>query len=483
MAQSDYVDVLVVGAGISGICAGYYLKTQCPNKTWTILEGRDQLGGTWDLFKYPGIRSDSDMFTLGYSFRPWTDPDAIANGDKILNYLKETAEENEIDKKIQFGHLVKSASWDSKAATWTVEAYQKSTDSMVTYTCNFLFMCSGYYNYNEGYTPDFQGVEDYQGQIVHPQQWPEDLDYSGKRIVVIGSGATAVTLVPSLAEDAAHVTMLQRSPTYIVSRPTEDKWANRFRKLFPTKMAYNLTRWKNILYGIWIYRVSQRRPHLVKKFIKDQIRETLGPDFDVEKHFTPRYNPWDQRLCLVPDNDLFDAINNKKASIVTDHIERFTEKGLLLKSGEELEADIIVTATGLNLLFMGGLDLSVDGEPVHSSEVMNYKGVMFSNVPNLALAFGYTNASWTLKCELACGYVTRLLNLMDKRGAKQATPRPDESVTEEEFMSLSANYIQRSRDLLPKQGDRSPWKLHQNYILDNLLIRMGKMEDGALELK
>lgn len=476
----EHTDVLIVGAGISGICAGYYLQTHCPKKSFTILEGRDGIGGTWDLFRYPGIRSDSDMYTLGYSFRPWNDDDAIAHGTKIMDYLKETVDEFGLEKYMRFGMYVKAASWSSEASLWTLDVAQKSTGEIKRFTCNFLYMCSGYYNYEHGYAPTFAGSDDFQGQIVHPQKWSEDIDYEGKKVVVIGSGATAVTLVPSMAEKAAHVTMLQRSPTYIVSRPAQDPLAKWLRKRLPHKLAFHLTRWRNILYSMWIYRISKRRPQKVKEFILAQAKEALSDDFDVETHLNPRYNPWDQRMCLIPDGDLFNAINEGRASIVTDQIERFTEKGVKLQSGEELEADLIVTATGLELKFLGGVQFEVDGQEVVSSEIFNYKGVMFSDVPNLALAFGYTNASWTLKCELSCMFVCRLLNTMDKKGYKKCMPVADGEVSPAPFLNLTANYIKRARDKLPQQGAHAPWKLRENYVYDMMNLRYSKLEDDAL---
>lgn len=480
-SSHEHFDVLIVGAGLSGIGAAYHLQKNCPTKSYVILEGRDRSGGTWDLFRYPGIRSDSDMYTLGYSFKPWTDAKAIADGPAILKYVRETASENQIDRNIRFGHMVKGASWSSEDATWTVEA-ERAGGERVRITCNFLFMCSGYYDYEGGYTPDFEGVSDFKGQIVHPQEWPEDLNYSGKRVVVIGSGATAVTLVPEMAKDAAHVTMLQRTPTYVVSRPEEDRLANWLRRNLPAKLAYGITRWKNVLFGMFFYNYCRTKPEKAKDLILRGVREQLGPDFDVETHFTPNYNPWDQRLCLVPNGDLFKALKEGSASVITDQIARFTEKGILLKSGKELEADIIVTATGLRLKVLGGLALTVDGSEINLSETMTYKGMMYSDVPNLASAFGYTNASWTLKCDLTCEYVCRLLNIMDERGMKQATPRlNDPEVQPEPWLDFSSGYVQRSIAMFPKQGTKKPWKLHQNYALDLMSLKFGQVEDGVME--
>ncbi len=477
----EHFDVLIVGAGLSGVGAGYHLQTECPDKTYAILEARESMGGTWDLFRYPGVRSDSDMYTLGYSFRPWEDAKAIADGPSILSYIRQTANDYGIGQKIRFGHRVKRASWSSADARWTVEAERGPSQETVRLTCNFLFLCSGYYNYNEGYTPEFPGIERFSGRVVHPQKWTEDVEYAGKRAVVIGSGATAVTLVPALAKTAAHVVMLQRSPSYILSLPEQDPIANGLRRFLPATVAYEITRWKNVLLGMLIFTLSRRAPELVKKLIRAGVKKELGPAYDVDAHFKPRYNPWDQRLCLVPDADLFHAIREGRASVVTDRIETFTEKGLRLKSGTELEADLIVTATGLDLLALGGIQLAVDGRAVEVAKTMSYKGMMLSGVPNLAIALGYTNASWTLKCDLTCGYVCRLLNFMEKRGYRQCTPQNrDPSVREVPFIDFSSGYVQRSIHKFPKQGSKAPWKLHQNYALDILALRFGALEDGAM---
>ncbi len=421
--SAEHFDVLIVGAGLSGIGAACHLTTKCPGKSYAIFEGRDAIGGTWDLFRYPGIRSDSDMYTLGYAFRPWIGSKAIADGPDILEYIRNTAEAYGVNRAIRYRHQVKSANWSSKDARWTVEVDRGAENEPVRYTCNFLFMCSGYYNYAEGFTPEFQGTERFAGPIIHPQKWPEDLDYKGKRVVVIGSGATAVTLVPAMAENASHVVMLQRSPTYVVSRPAVDRLATWLQRNVPGRMAYQLIRWRNVLFGMYFYRLARRKPEQVKAAIIKMVQDQLGPNYDVEKHFTPRYNPWDQRLCLVPDADLFNSIKEGKASVVTDQIETFTEKGLKLSSGEELEADVIITATGLKLQLLSGMKVSIDGAPVDLSKTMNYKGMMFSDVPNLAATFGYTNASWTLKADLTSEYVCRLLNYMDKHGYAQCVPR------------------------------------------------------------
>jgi cation diffusion facilitator CzcD-associated flavoprotein CzcO len=483
---SEHFDVLIVGAGLSGIGAGYHLQQKCPGKSFVILEGRETIGGTWDLFRYPGIRSDSDMFTLGYSFKPWTEPKAIADGPRILNYVRETAVNNGIDKKIRFNHRVKRAVWSSQEARWTVEAeragHGEGGAEIARFTCNFLFMCPGYYKYEEGYTPEFAGTKDFAGRIVHPQKWTDDIDYAGKRVVVIGSGATAVTLVPELARTAGHVTMLQRSPTYVVSRPAHDPVANKLRARFSPHIAYHMIRWRNVLFGMYFFQLSRRKPERVKQLILGGVKMALGPDYDIATHFTPRYNPWDQRLCLVPDGDLFRAIRDKRASVVTNEIDTFTENGIRLKDGSELEADIIVTATGLNLQVLGGLEVSVDGRAVDFAKTLNYKGMMYSDVPNLASAFGYTNASWTLKCDLTCEYVCRLINYMDRRGYKQCVAHNvDPDITELPSLNFTSGYVQRSIARMPKQGSKRPWRLYQNYALDIVTLRYGKVDDGVMQ--
>jgi cation diffusion facilitator CzcD-associated flavoprotein CzcO len=477
----EHVDVLIVGAGLSGIGAGYHLQKNCPRKSYAILEAREAIGGTWDLFRYPGIRSDSDMYTLGYSFRPWGDAKAIADGPAILSYVRDTASENGIDEKIRFQHRVVRAEWSTDEARWTVEADRTDTHETVHLTCDFLFMCSGYYRYDEGYTPEFQGIERFGGQIVHPQHWPQDIDYAGKRVVVIGSGATAVTLVPAMARSAAHVTMLQRSPSYVVSLPAEDPIANFLRRILPAKLAYSIVRWKNVLLTMLVFQLSRRRPRVVKAAIRKAVQRQLPRGYDIDTHFRPRYNPWDQRMCLVPDADLFEAIKDRRATVVTDQIETFTEGGIRLASGAELEADVVVTATGLNLLALGGLEIAVDGREVELPKTMSYKGMMLSDVPNLAIALGYTNASWTLKCDLTCEYVCRILNHMDAHDYGQVTPRRDPRVAEQPFIDFNSGYVLRSIDQFPKQGSKAPWKLYQNYALDILALKYGALEDGALE--
>jgi cation diffusion facilitator CzcD-associated flavoprotein CzcO len=479
----EHFDVLIVGAGLSGIGAGAHLKMECPEKSFAILEGRAAMGGTWDLFRYPGIRSDSDMFTLGYRFRPWSDPKAIADGPAILNYIRETSEEFGLDEKIRYNHRVKLASWSSDEARWTVEAEAGADRSPVRLTCSFLYLCTGYYDYENGYTPDWKDMDLFRGRIVHPQKWTEDIDYADKRVVVIGSGATAVTLVPALAERAGHVTMLQRSPTYVVSRPAQDKIANWLRALLPARAAYAITRWKNVLLGMFFYNLARRRPSVMKRLIAKGVKKELGEEFD-PRHFSQSYNPWDQRLCLVPDSDLFRAIREGRASVVTDEIEAFTETGLQLKSGERLDADIIVTATGLVLKLMAGLQLVVNGAPVDMSKTMAYKGMMYSDVPNLASAFGYTNASWTLKCDLTAEYVCRMLKYMDEHGYGECTPRvTDPSVEAEPVLDFTSGYVRRALDTLPKQGSKTPWRLHQNYVRDLSMLRYGRVDDGSLVFK
>jgi cation diffusion facilitator CzcD-associated flavoprotein CzcO len=478
----EHFDVLVVGAGLSGIGAGCHLQARCPDKTYAILEARDCIGGTWDLFRYPGIRSDSDIYTLGYAFRPWKDAKAIADGPSILNYVRETAREHRIDEKVRFHHRVVRAEWSTAEARWAVEAERGDTGETVRMTCCFLMMCSGYYRYDEGYTPDFRGTKRFRGPIVHPQRWTEDIDYAGKRVVVIGSGATAVTLVPALAQSAAHVTMLQRSPTYIVSLSAEDPVASYLNRRLPARLAYPILRWKNVLLMMLSFQLSRRRPTIAKALLRRGVERHLPPGYDIDTHFKPRYGPWDQRLCLVPDGDLFEAICSGRVSMVTDRVDTFTERGLRLQSGAELEADLIVTATGLNLLALGGMPIAVDGREVDLARTMSYKGMMLAGVPNLAIAFGYANASWTLKCDLTCEYVCRLLNHMRDQGYVQCTPlNRDPSITEEPFIDFSSGYVQRSIDRFPRQGSKAPWRLYQNYALDVLSLRFGAVSDGAMQ--
>ena len=478
----EHLDVLIVGAGLSGIGAGYHLQRDCPGRTFAILEARDALGGTWDLFRYPGIRSDSDMYTLGYSFKPWSSDKSIADGSSILEYIRETAEENGIEEKIRFHHRVSAAHWSTDEQRWSVEIERTDTGERLVLTCGFLFLCSGYYRYDEGYTPDFPGTERFKGTIVHPQFWPQDLDYTDKRVIVIGSGATAVTLVPAMAPKAAHVTMLQRSPTYIVSLPGEDPLAKVLRRWLPPKLAYSLVRWKNVAMVTMSFQLSRRWPKFMKRVFMKGVERSLPPGFDVRTHFRPRYNPWQQRLCLVPDGDLFQAIKGGGVTVVTDSIETFTETGIRLDSGAELEADVIVTATGLNMLAAGGATATVDGRDVEVAKTLTYRGMMLSDVPNLAIAFGYTNASWTLKCDLTCEYVCRLLNHMDEHGYTEVVPRlRDREVTPEPAIDFNSGYVLRAIHNFPKQGSKPPWRLHQNYARDILTIRRAPLEDGVLE--
>ena len=479
---TDHVDVLIVGAGLSGIGAGYHLQTNFPGKSYTILEARDALGGTWDLFRFPGVRSDSDMFTLGYHFRPWRSAKAIGDGQSILDYIQETASAYGIERRIRFNHRVVRADWSTDDARWTVTAERTDTGETVTFTAGFLFMCSGYYRYDQGYLPDFPGIERFKGQIAHPQFWSDDVDHAGKRVVVIGSGATAVTMIPAMADDAEHVTMLQRSPSYIISLPGEDPVARVLRKILPDKLAYSIVRWKNVLFMMGIFQLSRRRPKAMKALIRKAQEKALPPGFDIDAHFKPSYDPWDQRMCLVPDNDLFESISAGNVSVATDKIRTFTETGIELESGAQLDADLIVTATGLNLLVLGGIQLSVDGEEVVVPESMSYKGVMLGGVPNFAFTFGYTNSSWTLRADLVSQYVCRLLEHMDSNGYRQCTPtNRDGSITTEPFIDLTSGYVTRSVSQFPKQGSRAPWRQYQNYMLDLATLRYRPIDDGVLE--
>jgi monooxygenase len=478
---SEHLDVLIVGAGLSGIGAAHHLQEAFPGRNYAIFEARDELGGTWDLFRYPGIRSDSDMHTLGYRFRPWTRSKSITDGDSILEYVRQTARDGGIDRRIRFGHRVVRAEWSSEESRWAVEAVREDGEA-VHVTCDYLWVCSGYYRYDEGFSPKFEGAERFAGEIVHPQHWPADLEYEGKRVVVIGSGATAVTLVPAMTEKAAHVTMLQRSPTYIISLSAEDPIGKRLRRVLSDRAVYSIVRWKNVLLQTAFYQLSRRRPEVVKRMIRRGIEKALPAGYDVDRHFTPRYNPWDQRMCMVPDGDLFEAIRDGNASVVTDTIERFTERGIRLDSGEELEADVIVTATGLNLLFLGGMELSVDGEVVDVPRRMTYKGMMLSGVPNFAFTVGYTNASWTLKADLTSEYVCRLLAHMDAHGYVKSVPEVnDPAIVEVPLLTFNSGYVLRSLDQFPKQGSREPWKLRQNYLIDFRTVRRAPIDDGAMQ--
>ena len=471
MSSTDF-DVLIVGAGLSGIGAAVHLQQNCPNETYAILEGRDAIGGTWDLFRYPGIRSDSDMYTLGYRFKPWKSAKAIADGPSIRSYIRETATEHGINQHIRFGHKVTNAAWDSEAARWTV------TTNKSTLTCRFLYMCSGYYNYGQGHRPTWEGEAEFKGQIIHPQFWPESLDYKGKRVVVIGSGATAVTLVPAMANTAAHVTMLQRSPTWMVSRPGSDAIANALKAILPAQMAYDIVRWKNVTLGQYFYKQTRNNPGKVRELLLKRLAKLLPADYDLETHFTPGYNPWDQRLCLVPDADLFNAITAGKAEIVTDQIAKFEAGGIRLHNGKLLEADIIVTATGLKLEALGGMTVTVDGETRRTADALAYKGMMFSGIPNLAQSFGYINASWTLRSDLIADYVCRLLNHMRKAGVDIATPTPAADVVPERLaMDLQSGYVQRGADALPRSGNRAPWMVTADYKYDRKELMEGPVTD------
>ena len=478
---AEILDVIIIGAGLSGIGAAYHLQERCRKKTYAILEAREQMGGTWDLFKYPGIRSDSDMYTLGFSFNPWKDPKAIADGPAILQYIKDTASKFGIDKHIRYNHKAVKANWNEEDSVWEITADNNSRSLLLR--SRFLFVCSGYYDYDQGYDPLREAASVFQGKVIHPQQWPEDLDYTHKKVVVIGSGATAVTLVPEMARKAAKVTMLQRSPTYILNLPREDKIANRLKSTLPATWAHSLARWKNILFSLGIYKASRKWPGKIRNFIQNQVRKQLGEHYDM-KHFSPKYDPWDQRLCLVPDNDLFRSIREGKAEMVTDTISEFLPNGIALDSGNILEADIIVTATGLKIKLMGGMELSVQGRKIDTSALHVYRGVMFSDILNMAIAVGYTNASWTLKCDLNGQYVARLLNYMDKYGYRTCTPRFDrERYTSEPLLDFDAGYIKRALNVLPKQGSEHPWKIYQNYLKDMWTLKYSKLTDSSLEFK
>ena len=479
--NEEHIDVLIVGAGISGIGAGYYLKNKCPSKSFKILESRNNLGGTWDLFKYPGIRSDSDMTTMGYRFKPWTGKNLVADGGAILDYLNDVVDENGFRDKIQYDSHVTKAWWKSDESKWYV-TYQDSAhgnESMIT--CNFLYFCVGYYDYENGHEPEFEGQSDFNGDIIHPQHWPENLNYKDKNVVVIGSGATAVTLIPSMADETKHITMLQRSPTYYMVRPNIDPIGAFFRRFMGKTVSYFVMRWKNIQLQSWFFKRARKDPKLIKEFLIGVVKEKLNPEYNVDKHFTPSYNPWEQRLCLVPDGDLFNAINEGKASVVTDHVDSFTSNGIKLKSGNELPADIIVTATGLKLMICSNIEIKVDDETIDISDTMTFKGMMVSNVPNVVWTFGYTNASWTLRADLTAEYTCKILNYMDKHDYKVATPSPNSEIGEDgTWLDFNSGYVTRSAHLFPRNGDRDPWRNTQNYIKDVGDLRYGKVKDEEL---
>ena len=472
-------DIIIVGAGISGIAAGYNLQKSCPDKSFAILEGREALGGTWDLFKYPGVRSDSDMHTLGFRFKPWIHKKAIADGPSILKYLNETVDDYNLREKITFNQKVIASNWVSDSSIWELTVDDNGQE--ISMSCNFLFLCGGYYSYDKPYMPDFPGMDEFNGRVIHPQFWDESLDYSNKKVVVIGSGATAVTLVPAIAESAKQTTMLQRSPSYVISAPAEDSWNNALNKIFPVKFTYFVIRWKNILRTIIGFYLSRKYPERIKERLINLVREELGQDFDVEKHFTPSYKPWDQRMCLVPDGDLFSAIKDNRANVVTDTIDSFTPTGILLNSGNEIEADIVISATGIELNALNDINVSVDGVKVEANRKLSYKGMMLSGVPNLAISFGYVNSSWTLRADLTCEYVCRLINTMDKEGCAACSPEEDlNALVEDDYIDFTSGYVQRALDRLPKQGKKSPWRNYQNYLLDIFYVRLFSIKDSTL---
>ena len=476
---TGHVDVLIVGAGISGIGLAHYLATTQPGRTFAIADGRDAIGGTWDLFRYPGIRSDSDLHTFGYEFKPWTADNAIADAHEILSYLQEVVDDDDLGRRIHFRHKVLKADFCSRTAQWTVTL--ASDGKQWDVTCDWLFGATGYYNYSAGYSPHFEGQEDFEGVIVHPQFWPEDLDYAGKDVVVIGSGATAVTLIPAMADTTGHITMLQRSPSYVMPLPRKDPIANGLRKVLPAKAAYAVTRRLNIGRGRFIYNLCQRHPKLARRIIRTLNVKSLPAGYEVDTHFNPKYNPWDQRLCAVPDADLFRTISKGKASVVTDKIVRFTKTGILLESGRELKADVIVTATGLKLQLFGGIEVSVDGEVKDAHESLVYKSFMLSGIPNLAFAFGYTNSSWTLKVDLVCEHLCKILAYMDQHGYTTVMPVVDDpSMEKRPMLDFSAGYISRAIDEFPQQGTTGPWTIEMDYWSDHARLRKGPVTDAAL---
>lgn len=481
MSQATHLDVLIVGAGLSGIDAAVNISKAFPSRSYALLEQRGELGGTWSLFKYPGIRSDSDMFTLGFNFKPWDGKSAIADGPDILRYLRETAAEYGVDKNIRYHSKATRFEWSSSEKRWTVTVERTDTGETETLTCDFLFSTSGYYRYEAGYTPDWPGFEDFEGQVVHPQLWPEDLDYTGKRVVVIGSGATAVTLIPSMARDAGHITMLQRTPTYIISQPKVDPIAQTLRRTLPEKVAAKLIRARFESITIGFYEFCRRNPTAAKMLLKRWAKMHLPKDFDYDKHLTPPYAPWDQRLCVVPGADLFKAIHSHKVDIVTDHIDHFTKTGIVLKSGQELEADLVVTATGLDVLALGGAEFVVDGAEIDLGKTFTYKALMLSEVPNFAFIVGYSNASWTLKADLVCEYVVRLLDYMDENNYTVVVPRHEDGLAPAPMLDLTSGYLQRAEGRLPIAGDRDPWRLKHNYFFDKKFLRSSPIDDGVME--
>jgi monooxygenase len=487
--QIESVDVLIIGAGLSGIGGACQLRRNCPNHSFMVLESRAASGGTWDLFRYPGIRSDSDMYTYSYGFKPWRDKSTIADGHKILSYIREAAAEYDVEQHIRYQHKVVAANWSNADKRWLVTAERGGsgdsggTGEQVTISCKFIFNCSGYYDYEQGYTPDFAGIDDYNGQVFHAQNWPENLDYKGKRVVVIGSGATAVTLVPTMSKDTASLVMLQRTPTYIASVPSEDPFAKKLRKWLPASWTFRLTRWKKVILQIYIYKLSRREPQKLRKFLLGQVRHALGADYDVATHFTPDYDPWDQRLCAVPDGDMFTAIRNGDAEVVTDHIDHFNDNGIALKSGKQLDSDIVILATGLNLKFAGGVQFSIDNKSLDITDHFIYRGMMFSDMPNMAFTVGYTNSSWTLKTDLTSKFVCRMLNKMARGGYTAVTPRMKGEVDEVPLLDFDAGYVLRARDQFPKQGDRLPWKNYQDYIRDFIGLHFSGLRDKELEFR
>ena len=479
--NADFVDVLVVGAGLAGIGSACQLRRTMPELSLAILEARAVSGGTWDLFRYPGIRSDSDMCTYSYGFKPWTDKSAIADGDSILNYIREAADEYDLNQHIRYNHKVVSAHWCSQDKLWTVTVVRSDGEEQLAIRSRFILSCTGYYDYEQGYTPEFAGVDDFQGEIVHPQFWPEQLDYKDKRVVVIGSGATAVTLIPSMANDTASLVMLQRSPSYIANVPAEDPWLKPLSKFMPSSWVFRSIRWKKVLLQQYIYRLSRKKPRGLRRYLLNQVREELGPDYDVDTHFTPNYNPWDQRLCAVPDGDMFAAIREGKAEVVTDHIDHFNSSGIALKSGNQLDADIVVIATGLKLKFGGDIAYRIDGEEVDPTERFVYRGMMLEGGPNLAMSVGYTNSSWTLKTDLTAKYVYGLLKKMKRGGYSHVIPTPSDEMNEVPLLDFDAGYVLRARDIMPKNGDRQPWKNNDSYTKDYASLEFKRNKYSELE--